>query len=128
MYRSAYATRRTSMRGENRSRRRQSINWGRNQNVVNFGQTYSRRLGPVAHVMIVLLLVVTLGFLYLTQTIKVTDYDHTLAEVNEEVATLEAERDALAVENAKVTAVAATANNSVATSMATASEANYAED
>lgn len=127
MYRSAYATRRTSMRGGNQ-RRRQSINWGRNQNAVNFGQTYGRRLGTVSHIIVVLMIVLTLGFLYLSQTIKVTDYDHTLAEVNEEVATLEAERDALAVENAKVTAMASTASNSVAASMVTASEANYAED
>ena len=125
MYRSAYATRRTSMRGG--SQRRQQINWGRNQNAVNFGREY-KRLGTLSHIVIVMLLVLGMGLLYLSQTIKVTDYDHTLAEINEEVATLEAERDALAVENAKVTAVAATASNNVAASMVAADEANYARD
>ena len=110
------------------SQGRQQINWGRNQNAVNFGREYGRRLGTVSHIVIVMLIVLAMGLLYLSQTIKVTDYDHTLAEINEEVATLEAERDALAVENAKVTAVAATASNNVAASMIAADEANYARD
>lgn len=126
MYRSAYATRRTSM--QRGSQRRQQINWGRNQNAVNFGREYGKRLGTASHIVTVMLIVLAMGLLYLSQTIKVTDYDHTLAEINEEVATLEAERDALAVENAKVTAVAATASNNVAASMIAADEANYARD
>ena len=127
MYRSAsYATRRASMRENNH--RNQSSGWGRNQNTVNFSSSYGKRLGTISHIVIILMIVLTLGFLYLSQTIKVTGYDHDLAEVNEEVATLEAERDALAVENAKLAAQAMTDSNSVAASMASADEVIFASE
>ena len=108
--------------------RNQSSGWGRNQNIVNFSSSYGKRLGTISHIVIILMIVLTLGFLYLSQTIKVTGYDHDLAEVNEEVATLEAERDALAVENAKLAAQAMTDSNSVAASMASADEVIFASE
>jgi hypothetical protein len=64
------------------------------------------------------MILVLLGFIYLTQSSKVTSFDLSLAETNSEIASLEVQRDALAVENAKITAAAANDSaNAVAAAM-----------
>ena len=66
------------------------------------------------------------GLIYLTQSSKVTSYDLAIASVNSEITDLEAQRDALAVENAKITAAAADEErNEVASTMVAAQSSGF---
>ena len=61
---------------------------------------------------------VLIGLFALTQGTKVAQYDADIAGVNSEIAELEARRDALTVENAKITAAASNdESNEVASTM-----------
>ncbi len=89
--------------------------WGRNRNAVRHEPRAS--LGPVSHTVTVMLLVLVVGLIYVTQGTKATSYDYALNGVNGEIAGLEAERNSLAAENARIMAAAASEGNEVASSM-----------
>ena len=74
-------------------------------------------------------LVAVLGILFLSQSSAVTTYDRSIASINSELMNLEAERDALAVENAKINAAAASEDqNQVASSMVNATSSAYVSE
>ncbi|MBR6134772.1 hypothetical protein IKQ38_04820 [Candidatus Saccharibacteria bacterium] len=69
------------------------------------------------------------GLIFLSQSAKVTDYDVAIAGTDTEIANLEAQRDALIVENAKITAAAADEDrNEVASTMVNATAADYVKE
>ena len=104
-----YATRR--MNGAS-----SSASWALNRNAVRHNA--QRQLGPISHIIILALIVCLIGLLALTQSAKVVQYDLGIAAANTEISNLQAERDALAVENAKMTAAAANEDtNQVASNM-----------
>lgn len=106
---------------------RTSAAWSRNRNAVRHDQRIS--LGPVSHITILAVLVLLTGLLFTSQSSKVTDYDLAIAETNSEISELEAYRDSLAVENAKITAVASDPDaNDVATTMVDASSAAFVSE
>lgn len=118
------------MRRDSSRRGRRAVagySYGQNWNMINFEARYrAGKLGNISTTGFCILLAVGFGFFFLSQNVKVTGYDHEFAKVSEEVASLQAERDALAVENAKISAKAASAStNTVAANMANADEANY---
>ena len=93
-----------------------SASWMRNRNAVRHDS--KRQLGPISHIIILALIVCLIGLLALTQSAKVVEYDLGIAATNNEISDLQAKRDALAVENAKITAAAADEDtNSVASTM-----------
>ncbi len=111
------------------SRRGGSANnrWAPNHNATR--HTSEINLGPLSQSVIMIMLVVVLGVLFLFQSTSVTSYDHRINDVNSELADLEAERDALAVENAKINAAAARENdNQVAATMVDASSSAYVSE
>ncbi len=58
-----------------------------------------------------------------------TSYDQAISNTNTEISNLEAQRDALKVENAKITAAAADEDyNEVAATMTTASSSDYVKE
>lgn len=99
--------------------------WVKNRNVVRHEPRIT--LGPVSHTITVLLLVLVVGLIYVTQSAKATSYDYTVANVDSQIAGLEAQKDSLAVENARIMAAAATDGNEVASSMVDAKASGYAE-
>lgn len=104
-----------------------SASWVRNRNSVR--HTPRMSLGPISHTTLCIIFVVLLGFIYLGQSSKVTDYDVALANVDSEISSLEAQRDALAVENAKLTAAAAMEEkNEVAAAMVDAQSADFVKE
>ena len=104
-----------------------SASWVRNRNSVR--HTPRMSLGPISHTITCIVFVVLLGFIYLGQSAKVTDYDVALAGVDAEISSLEAQRDALVVENAKLTAAAATEEkNEVASAMVDAQSADFVKE
>jgi hypothetical protein len=86
-------------------------------------------LGPVSHTITVFLFVLLVGLIFLTQSAKVTNYDLAIANTDTEIANLEAQRDALMVENAKITAAAANEDsNEVAAAMVPAVSADFVKE
>lgn len=104
-------------------RREMTRRWLPNRNAVRHQPRVS--LGPISHTVTVFLIVLLVGLIYLTQSTRVTNYDFALAHVDGEISDLVAERDALAVENAKIKATASAAHNQVAAAMAEARTADF---
>jgi hypothetical protein len=72
-----------------------------------------------------MLLVLVVGLIYITQGTKATTYDYALNSVNHEIASLEAQNNSLAAENARIMAAVAGEQNEVAATMVDASIAGY---
>jgi cell division protein FtsL len=94
-------------------------NWSRNQNTVPYVSAI--KLGPVAHTVIVVLMVTVLGLVYLTQATKTTAYDYQSNDIDQKISTLSAQKEDLEIENAKLTSLDTTKNSSVASEMTTPS-------
>lgn len=111
------------------SRRQQSWqkpqSFGRNQNMAVFKP--SAKLGPVAHTILVALMILVLGLIYLTQATKPTSYGYEAQKVDAEIAELENKKTDLEVENARLTALEAVENSDVAKEMVTPTAVNYAD-
>ncbi|MCL1840048.1 hypothetical protein FWF89_03625 [Candidatus Saccharibacteria bacterium] len=100
-----------------------SADWARNRNAVRHEPRAT--LGPVSHTITVMLLVLVVGLIYITQGTKATSYDYALNSVNDEIASLEAQNNSLAAENARIVAAAAGEQNEVALTMVDARTAGY---
>jgi cell division protein FtsL len=105
------------------SSRRQS-NWNRNQNTTRF--VSSVKLGPVAHTVLVALMVTVLGLVYLTQATKATNYDYEAQKIDSQIAELATKKGDLEVENARLTALENVQNTNVAQAMTPPSATEYA--
>lgn len=102
---------------------RRSQSMGRNYNTVNYVSAV--KLGPVAHTVLVALMITVLGLIYLTQATKATGYDYATQEVESQIAELSIQKSDLEVENARLTALQAIEDSSVAASMTTPSDVDY---
>lgn len=103
------------------SRRQQ--NWSRNQNTTRF--TSSIKLGPVAHTVLVALMIVVLGLIYLTQATRTTSYDYEAQRIDSQIAELNEQKSDLQVENARLTALQNVKSSSVAAAMSTPASTDY---
>ncbi len=118
-----YSTRGMTSYGYN-SRRTGNSAWSPNRNAVRHKPGIN--LGPISFSVLVSLVVAVLGIAFLSKSASVTTYDRAIANTNSELTNLEAERDALAVENAKINAAAANIDqNRVASSMVDAASSAY---
>ena len=103
------------------SRRQQ--NWSRNQNTVAF--ISSVKLGPVAHTVLVALMITVLGLIYPTQATKATSYDYQSQKIDSQIADLNTKKSDLEVENARLTALESVKSSSVASTMTTPASTDY---
>ncbi len=85
----------------------------------------SVKLGPVAHTVLVALMITVLGLIYLTQATKATSYDYQSQKIDSQIADLNTKKSDLEVENARLTALESVKNSSVATTMTTPASTNY---
>lgn len=106
------------------SRRQQ--NWSRNQNTVAF--ISSVKLGPVAHTVLVALMITVLGLIYLTQATRATSYDYEAQKIDSQIADLSTKKSDLEVENARLTALETVKNSSVAREMTTPASTEYVRE
>ena len=119
-------------RTQNYTSRRQA-NWapsrtqsyGRNQNLAMFQP--SVKLGPIAHTILVALMILVLGLIYLTQTTKPVGYAYEAQKTDAEIAELEPRKADLEVENARLTALETIEGGSVAQEMTTPESINYVD-
>jgi len=106
------------------SRRQQ--NWSRNQNTVAF--VSSVKLGPVAHTVLVALMITVLGLIYLTQATRATSYDYQSQKIDSQIADLNTKENDLQIENARLTSLETVKNSSVATTLTAPSSTQYVSE
>jgi cell division protein FtsL len=105
------------------SRRQQ--NWGRNQNTTRY--TSAVKLGPVAHTVLVALMITVLGLIYLTQATRATSYDYEINNVDSKISELAVQKDDLEIENARLTSLQSVKTSTVAANMTAPSSTSYAQ-
>jgi len=106
------------------SRRQQ--NWSRNQNTVAFVSNI--KLGPVAHTVLVALMITVLGLIYLTQATRATGYDYATQKIDSQISELNMQKNDLQIENARLTALETVKNSSVASTMTTPVSVEYSQE
>ncbi len=105
------------------SRRQQ--NWSRNQNTTRYISHV--KLGPVAHTVLVALMITVLGLIYLTQATKATSYDYQIDSVDTRINELATRKDDLEIENARLTSLNAAKDSTVAREMSTPASVTYVQ-
>lgn len=105
-------------------RRPMASGWNRNQNTVAF--VSSVKLGPIAHTVLVALMITVLGLVYLTQATRATGYDYEAQKIDSQIAELSTKKGDLEVENARLTALENVQNSNVAKAMTTPTSTDYA--
>ena len=97
----------------------------RNQNSTRFKSQV--KLGPVAHTVLVALMIAVLGLIYLTQATKTTASSYEAQGLDGEISELTAKKSELEVQNARLTALEKVKNSNVASAMTTTESTEYAE-
>jgi len=97
--------------------------WNRNQNTVAF--VSSVRLGPVAHTVLIALMITVLGLVYLTQATRATSYDYEAQKIDNQIADLSTKKSDLEVENARLTALETVQKSKVAKAMTAPAATDY---
>ncbi len=105
---------------------RRQQNWSRNQNTTRF--TSAVKLGPVAHTVLVALMIIVLGLIYVTQATRTTGYDYEAQKIDSQIAEFSQQKSELEVENARLTALETIKNSAVAKEMTTASNTQYVQE
>ncbi len=114
------------MRNEYVSRRGMVTNsWSRNQNTVRHT---TKKLGNLSLAAIFGIMVLIVGLIYATQSVKATSYDYELSNIEEELSDLQAKKEDLAVEKARLTSIAASENSQIASNMPDGQAAGYARE
>ncbi len=99
------------------------MNFSRNRNIVRHT---SRNLGPISQIVIVSLITLSFGLIYVAEGTKATGYDYEISAVETEISEMEAKKEDLAVEKARLTSVATAKNSTVAAIMEDATVTGYA--
>ncbi len=98
--------------------------WTRNFNTVRHTQ---KTLGPLAYSILLGVMVLGIGLIYVAQSTRATNYDYELSAIDSEISDLQAKKEDLAVEKARLTSIAATEGSEVASNMEDATVGGYAE-
>ncbi|MDO4967725.1 MAG: hypothetical protein Q4E70_03105 [Candidatus Saccharibacteria bacterium] len=102
-----------------------STGFSRNRNTVRFSG--NGRIGKFALIGVFFMLLLNLGLIYVDQSAKATGYDYQLSGLNAEIDDLEARKEDLAVEKARLTSIANSNNSAVAARMESATAEGTAE-
>lgn len=106
------------------SRRPQVQTMRRNQNSARYRS--ETKLGPVAHTVLVALMVTVLGLIYLTQATKTTAYSYEAQGLDTQISELADRKSELEVQNARLTALEKIKGSSVASAMTAPESVDYA--
>ncbi len=101
------------------------ISFARGRNTVRIEK---KSLGSISQIVIVSLITLVFGLIYAAEGTKATSFDYEISAVESEISDLNARRDDLAVEKARLTSVATAKNSTVAASMPDATVTGYAQD
>ncbi len=107
------------------TRRSAGVSFARNRNTVRHNK---RSLGSISQIVIVSMLTLVFGLIYVAEGTKATSFDYELSSVESEIVELNAKKDDLAVEKARLNSVAAAKNSTVAAAMEDATVTGYATE
>lgn len=96
----------------------------RNHNATRFQSNI--KLGPVAHTVLVALMIAVLGLIYLTQATKTSAYSREAQGLDQQISELNAKKSELEVQNARLTALDKVKNSNVAAAMDKSVQTDYA--
>lgn len=105
---------------------RQQRMWRRNQNTTTFAP--SANLGPVAHTVLVAMMIAILGLIYLTQVTKTSSFGYDIEQRKTALAELRAEQQDLEIENARLQALERVQDSSVAKALEAPEAVEYARN
>lgn len=105
-------------------RRPQVQSLRRNQNATRYRS--DTKLGPVAHTVLVALMITVLGLIYLTQATKTTAYSYEAQGLDVQINELTAKKSELEVQNARLTALERVKGSAVASAMTSPQAIDYA--
>jgi len=97
----------------------------RNQNATRYKT--ETKVGPVAHTVLIALMITVLGLIYLTQATKTTAYSYEAQGLDTEISELTAKKSELEVQNARLTALERVKGSAVASAMTTPQTTDYAQ-
>lgn len=83
------------------------------------------KLGPVAHTVLVALMITVLGLIYLTQATRATGYDYEAQRIDSQITELSNQKTDLEIENARLTALSTVKDSNVAKALTTPSSTEY---
>ena len=101
-----------------------SSGYSRNRNTVRH---QARGIGRISAIAFLVIEVFMIGLFYVSEQSKVTTYDYKMSAMDAQIANLEAERDDLKVEQARLNSIAKNTKSTVAANMETARVAGYAD-
>lgn len=101
------------------------VSFARGRNTVRLEK---KSLGSISQIVIVSLITLVFGLIYAAEGTKATSFDYEISAVESEISDLNARRDDLAVEKARLTSVATAKNSTVAANMPDAVVTGYAAD
>lgn len=104
------------------TRRATTTTFVRNRNTVRHTK---RSLGSISQIVIVSMLTLVFGLIYVAEGSKATSFDYEISSVESEISEMNAKKDDLAVEKARLNSVAAAKNSTVATTMEDATVTGY---
>ncbi len=106
--------------------RRQQQNYSRNQNTTRFQSAI--KLGPVAHTILVALMILVLGLIYVTQATRTTGYDYQAQKIDSQISELNQQKSELEVESARLTALENIKKSTVAQEMVAPTSTQYVNE
>lgn len=95
----------------------------RNQNSARFRS--ETKLGPVAHTVLIALMITVLGLVYLTQATKTTAYSYEVQGLDSQINELTAKKSELEVQSARLTALERIKGSTVASAMTEPQSTDY---
>ena len=87
-----------------------------------------RSLGSISQIVIVSMLTLVFGLIYVAEGTKATSFDYEISSVESEITEMNAKKDDLAVEKARLNSVATAKNSTVAAAMEDATVTGYATE
>lgn len=114
------------MRNQTYTTRRSPENsFARNRNTVRHTR---KSLGSISQIVIVSMLTLVFGLIYVAEGTKATSFDYEISAVESEITEMNAKKDDLAVEKARLNSVATAKNSVVAAAMEDATVTGYATE
>ena len=112
----------TTRRGATRTKNVPTTPFARNHNTVRLKR---KGLGPMAQYFLIGMMVMIAGLFYLTQSTQATSYDYEISGVESDLTEMNAKKDDLAVEQARLNSIATAKNSTVAANMEDATVSGY---
>lgn len=107
------------------TRRMDTTSFVRNRNTVRHAK---KNLGSISQIVIVSMLTLIFGLIYVAEGTKATSFDYEISSVESEISEMNARKEDLAVEKARLNSVAAAKSSAVAATMEDATVAGYATE